>query len=916
MPEKSDSASGRSAFGMERPPPLVGRAAERGMLERLLTDVRSGGSPVLVLRGAAGIGKSALLDHLTAEAAGCRVAAAAGVRTEMELPFAAVHQLCVPMLDLLDGLPARQRHALGTAFGMRAGPVPDPSVLGAAVLGLLARAAEQHPLVCVVDDAQWLDPASARLLTEAARGLAVASAALVFAVREPAKADVLPGLPALEVGGLLDDDARMLISRAVPGPLDERVRDRILSEARGNPRALLELPRTVSAGGFPTAATGAAAPDRLRRKLDGLPPGAQTVLLLAAADPAGDPDLLRRASALLGADTAALDAAGELVEVGDPVRFRDPFDRSAVYGAAGPRERRRVHRALAEATGDADADRRAWHRAHGAAHPDEGIAADLERSAGRARERGGLPAAAAFLERAAALTPEAGRQAERVLAAAEAAHLAGALASARALLAAAGTGPLGRLQQARADVLRGRLDFAAHRGGDAPLLLVRAAERLEPLDAGRARAAYLDAVSAAMFAGRLARPGGGVQEVARAAGAAPRPPHAPRASDLLLDGFAILGKEGTAAAAPVLRQALAAFGDGLSADEELGRLWPACVAAWHLWDDARLVELSARFVELARGAGALGELPLALTMRAQVLLLTGDLAAAEALIDEVPDALEAAGGRLAPYGALALAALRGREAETSALVEATAAEAAERGEGLGIAAAELATAVLGNGLGRYGDALASAERAAGHERDPGVGNWAAVELVEAAARSGSGEAAAGALRRVTETTAAGGTDWALGVAARSRALLADDADAERLHLESIDRLGRTRVRADLARAHLLYGERLRRERRRAEAREHLRAALDLFTGSGMAAFAHRAARELRATGEAVRERTAETAEALTPREAEIAGLARAGLTNKEIATRLYVSPRTVEHHLRQVFTKLGITSRHQLEDRL
>ncbi|WP_217711242.1 LuxR family transcriptional regulator [Actinomadura sp. NAK00032] len=903
----------------------MGRAAERGALGRLLADVRGGGSPVLVLRGAAGVGKSALLDHLAAEAtestesaesaepAGCRVAAAAGVRTEMELPFAAVHQLCVPMLDLLDGLPGPQQDALGTAFGMRAGPVPDLPLLGAAVLGLLARAAEQRPLVCLVDDAQWLDPASARLLAEAADGLAVAGAALVFAVREPAGTDVLPGLPVLEVGGLPDADARTLVGRAVPGPLDEQVRDRILAEARGNPRALLELPRAVSAGGFPTAATGAAAPDRLRRRLGDLPPGARTVLLLAAAEPVGDPDLLRRAAALLGAGAAAVEAAGGLVEVGGPVRFRDPFDRSAVYDAAGPPERRRAHRALAEVTADADLDRRAWHRAHGAAHPDEGIAADLERSAGRARERGGLAAAAAFLERAAALTPEAGRQAERVLAAAETAHLAGALASARALLAV-GTGLLDTFQQARADVLRGRLAFAENRGGDAPSLLVRAAERLEPFDAGLARAAYLDAVFAGMFAGRLARPGGGMADMARAAGAAPRPPHPPRASDLLLDGFAVLGKEGTAAAVPVLRQAVAAFGDGMPADEELRWMWPACVAAWHVWDDGRLVELSGRFLELARGAGALGELPLALTMRAQVLLLTGDLAAAEALTGEVPGAMAAAGGRLAPYAALALAALRGREAETSALAEAAAAEAAERGEGLGVAAAELAAAVLGNGLGRYGDALAAAERAAGHERDPGVGNWAAVELVEAAARTGGGEAAAGALRRVTETAAAGGTDWALGVAARSRALLADDADAEPLHRESIDRLGRTRVRSDLARAHLLYGERLRRERRRAEAREHLRTALDLFTEIGMAAFARRAARELRATGETARERTAGAAAALTPREAEIAALARAGLTNKEIGTRLYVSPRTVEHHLRQVFTKLGITSRHQLED--
>jgi DNA-binding CsgD family transcriptional regulator len=917
MLEGSDPAGGWSAAGAPRPGLLVGREAECETLDRLLADVRGGESRVLVLRGEAGAGKSALLDHLVARSSGCRVVAATGVRSEMELPFAAVHQLCLPMLDLLDSLPEPQRHALGTAFGMRPGPAPDQFLISLAVLTLLAQAADERPLVCVIDDAQWLDRASAQILAFVARRLKAENAACVFAVRETAGSDVLPGLPVLEVGGLRDTDARTLLGRVLPGPLDEEVRDRILFEARGNPLALIELPRTVREGGF-VAAARRSLPDRLengfQRRLDGLPADSRTVLLLAAAEPLGDPALLRRAADVLGVDVAAAGEAGELVDFGDRVRFRHPLVRSAVYDAAVPRERRRAHRALADATDAAtDPDRRAWHRAHGAAHPDEGIAAELERSAGRAQARGGLAAAAAFLERAAALTPDAGRQAERALNAARVKLLAGAPASALELLAAAEAGPLSELQQANADLLRARLAYVTDRGSDAPPILVKAAKRLEPIDVRLSRATYLDAMSAAIFTGRLARPGGGTPEVASAAGAAPRPPHPPGAPDLLLDGFAALFNEGYAAAAPVLRRALAAFPGGTSAEEGLRWMWPACIAAIHTWEDALWEALSGRFVELARGAGALSELPLALTMRAHLLLYTGDLAAAGALIDELRAAIEATGGSLADYGAMTLAALRGREAEAAALIEATTADVTRRGEGIGITAAELATAVLGNGLGRYREAMIAARRAASQERDPGLANWAAVELIEAAARSGESEAAAGALRRMSEIAAVSGTDWALGVEARSRALLADDEAAEPLYQESITRLGRTRMRPDLARAHLLYGEWLRRGRRRTEARENLRTAFDLFTEIGMAAFADRSARELQATGETARRRDVAGAGPLTPQETQIAKLARTGLTNKEIATRLFVSPRTVEYHLRKVFAKLGITSRHQLE---
>ncbi|MFI0447484.1 ATP-binding protein [Actinomadura sp. 6N118] len=922
MSQKSDSGDGRSAAGAGgtlRPASLLGREAECRTLDRLLADVRGGESRVLVLRGEAGVGKSALLDHLVARSSGCRVVAATGVQAEMELAFAAVHQLCLPMLDLLDSLPEPQHDALGTAFGMRAGPAPDQFLISLAVLNLLAQAADERPLVCVIDDIQWLDRASAQVLTFVARRLMAESVACVFAVRDSGETDVLPGLPVMEVGGLRDADARTLVSRVVPGPLDEEVRDRILYESRGNPLALLELPKAASAGGFVAAATGQSLSSRIeagfQRRLNGLPADGRMMLLLAAAEPLGDTALLWRAADMIGIDAAAVDEADELIDFSDRVRFRHPLVRSAVYNAAVPRERRQAHRALAEATDAAtDPDRRAWHRAHSAAHPDEGIAAELERSAGRAQARGGLAAAAAFLERAVELTPDARRRAERALDAARAKHLAGKPESTLALLATAETGPLGELQQARIDLLRAQLAFVTNRGSDAPPLLVKAAKRLEPIDAGLSRATYLDAMSAAMFAGRLARPGGGMLEVASAAGAAPRPLHAPRAPDLLLDGFAALFNEGCAAAVPILRRALAAFGGGMSADEELRWMWLACVAALHIWDDDRWEALSGRYVELVRSVGALSELPLALTMRAHLLLFTGDLTAAGSLIDEVRAATEATGSNLAPYGAITLAALRGREAEASALIEVTTKDVTRRGEGVGITTAELATTVLNNGLGRYSEAMIAAQRAVVHERDLGVSNWAAVELIEAATRSGTSESAAGALRRLAEITGASGTDWALGVEARSRALLTEGEAAECLYQESITHLGRTRFRSDLARAHLLYGEWLRRERHRTQARQNLRTAFDLFTEIGMKAFADRAARELQATGETARKRNIETTEQLTPQEAQIARLARTGLTNKEIATRLYVSPRTVEHHLRKVFTKLGVASRHQLEE--
>ncbi|TMR33923.1 helix-turn-helix transcriptional regulator [Actinomadura geliboluensis] len=907
---------------------LTGRRAERGALDRLAGDVRAGQSRALVVHGEPGVGKSALLDYLAGRASGCRVARASGVQSEMELPLAGLHQLCTPMLDRLDRLPAPQRDALGVAFGLRSGQVADRFLIGLAVLTLLSDVAEERPLLCLVDDEQWLDRTSVQVLAFVARRLGAESVGLVFGTR--VSGGDLAGLPELPVNGLPDTDARALLDTALTGPMDERVRDQILAEARGNPLALLELPRGLTAvelaGGFglPGAVLPGGSPgtggveESFRRRVDVLPADTRRLLLLAAADPTGDTALVRHAASLLGIGIEAAAPATEagLAEFGVRTLFRHPLVRSVVYRSAAPAPRREVHEALAEVTDpSADPDRRAWHRAQAAAAPDQEIAEELERSADRARSRGGPGAAAAFLERAAMLTLDPARRAGRALAAAGAKAQAGALDAALDLLVMAEAGPLSEMERARVALLRAQLAFTTDRGGDAPLLLVQAAVRFEPIAADLARATHLDALVAASLAGRLASPGGHVLDVARAAVAAPRPSRPPRSPDLLLDGWAANFTEGYAAGVPILQQAVAAFHSGESADEDLRWLW---LAAMDLWDDERWDEFTARYLRHARASGALSELPLALSGRAYVLLFTGNLAAATSLVEELRTVKEATGSKLVPYSALFLAALRGRQEEVSALVEATGKEAVSRGEGIGIAVAEWTNAVLHNGLGDYPAAMAAAQRALHHQeypaiRYPGIANWAAPEFVEAAVRSGMSEAAADACRWIAEMTAACRTDWVLGVEARSRALLAEGDAAERLYRDAITYLGKGRIRTDLARAHLLYGEWLRRERRRTDAREQLHKAHRMLEAMGITAFAERAGRELRATGERTRKRTIATRAELTAQEAQIARLARDGLSNPEIATRLFISARTVQYHLGKVFQKLGITSRSQLD---
>jgi DNA-binding CsgD family transcriptional regulator len=844
----------------------------------------------------------------------------------MELAFAGLHQLCAPMLDCLPHLPAPQRDALQTAFGMSAGPAPDRFLIGLAVLGLLSEAAWERPLACLVDDVQWLDRASTQVLGFVARRLAADPVGLVFATRE--SGEELAGLPELILEGLEQEDARALLDSVLMGSLDVRVRDQVLAESRGNPLALLELPRGLSpadlAGGFglPGAipVTGRIE-ESFRRQLDALPPQTRRLLLLAAAEPTGDALLVGQAARDLGIPAQAQAPAVEagLAEFGAWVWFRHPLLRSVAYRSASWPERQEVHAALAEATDQAvDPDRRAWHRAAAATGPDEEVATELERSAGRAQARGGLAAAAAFLERAVTLTADPTRRAGLALAAAQTHLRAGAFRKARDLLAVAEAGPLDDCQDARAELVRGQIAFASGLGSAGPPLLLKAAKRLEPLDLDLARQTYVDAWMAAFMAGHLAG-AGDLLEVSRAARALPVPADPPCLVDLALDGLALLVTDGPAAAAPRLRQATRAFASPDTPAEEILRWsWIATVADEALLDDQGW-SVTVKQVQLARDAGALSQLPILLNRMGVQAVWTGDFAAAASLIAEVSAVCEATGAPLAPVTAMMLAAFQGRDAEVAALTRATIAQATAGGQGISVTIAYWVTAVLGNGLGRYQEALAAARQASEHKHVY-VSMWALPELIEAAVRTGNPRVADGALDLLAETTQASGSDLGLGIEARSRALLGGGEAAEARYREAIDRLGRARRRPEVARAHLLYGEWLRRERRRHEAQEQLRTAYGMLDAIGMDGFAERARRELLATGETVTKRTArparglhgETSEPLTAQEAQVARLAQDGLSNPEIATRLFISTRTVQYHLSKVFAKLGIKARGQL----
>jgi DNA-binding CsgD family transcriptional regulator len=902
---------------------LVGRQREREVLGRLLNAARGGDGGVLVVYGEPGVGKTALLEWTVEEARRFRVLRAVGIEGEMELPFAALQQLCSPILEFTERLPMPQGDALAVAFGLSAGAPPSPFLVGLAVLGLLSEAAEERPLLCVVDDAQWLDRASALALAFVARRLRAEKVASVFAARD--LGDTLAGLPELRVEPLGRRDARTLLESVLPAPLDERVLDRIVVETRGNPLALLELPRGLTpselAGGFglPVAVPlSASIEESFTRRLAGLPGDARRLMLVAAADPVGDTALVWRAARQLGIPESvveAVEAEGSL-ELGARVVFRHPLVRSAVYRAAGLKERRAVHRALAEATDpEIDPDRRAWHRAQAASTPDEDVAAELERSAGRAQARGGLAAVAAFLERAAALTPEPTHRAQRLLAAAGAKRDAGALETALGLLVDVEAGVLDELGRARVDLLRAQIALEQRRGRDAGPLFLSAARRLEPVDPELARETYLEALAGAMSSD--VEVVGGAPAVAQAARAAPTGTAPPRTVDVLLDAFAIRLTDGYAAAAPTLARALELLLATDVSSEDVGQRLSASrsrdsnIVALEMWDDEAVHLLAARQVQVARDAGALVHLQFALSFLARSHMLAGELAAATLMIDEARSIAEATGNPALVNAPMILAAWRGHEAQASELIEASSEEAAARRW----TSNNYARSVLYNGLGRYDAARDAAWEAM--QPDPiGYGAYLVPELAEAASRTGDRALLESALEWLSERTGVISSGWATGIEARVRALLSEGEVAESHYRESVAHLSGPHVRVELARTHLLYGEWLRRERRRLDARKHLRTALEAFTSMGAEAFARRAERELLATGERARKRTVDTLDQLTPQETQIARLAATGHTNREIAAQLFISPSTVEYHLRKAFRKLDVKSRTQLAHRM
>jgi DNA-binding CsgD family transcriptional regulator/tetratricopeptide (TPR) repeat protein len=897
---------------------LLGRQAEQSRLDETIAALRLGESRVLVLRGAPGIGKSALLAYAQGQATGFRMLRAAGVESEMELAFAGLHQLCAPLFDRLPSLPAPQRAALETVFRLRDGAPPDNFMVGLAVLGLLADASEKEPLLCLIDDAQWLDRASAQVLGIVARRLLAESVALILATRQTGP-DLL-GLPEIEVAGLAEADAHTLLNAVTLTRLDRHISDRIVAETDGNPLALVELTRgltaTQMAGGLglmEASTLPSRIEDSFLSRIQELPAASRLLLLIAAAEPVGDPDLVLRAADRLGVLLpAAADDTDGLLSLAERVTFRHPLVRSAVYRAAEPRDRRAAHRALAEVTDRPDAaDRRAWHLASAAAAPDEEVATELERSAAQAQARGGMAAAAAFLRRAVGLTADPHRRTDRLLAAAEACLPAGDLDEVRRLLEILGEQELDALAAGRAGTLRGQVAFASGGATEAIGELLTAADQFEVADSRLARETYLTAWGMAVsIADQDA-----LQRVSHAVLDLPSPAD-PSPLDLLLDGFAVLATQGRAAAAELLRQATSLLID-IPAVDVLRWGWVATGASSAIWDEQAMRAIYTRQVEVVREAGALRELPYHLSTLGYALSWTGDFDAAEAVIAEGNTIAAATGNPMPPYPALRLLSLQGREPEATAMIAATIEGSAATGFGMGITAAQWAAAVLYNGLARYPEAMRAA-RSTADITEPWITTWLLPELVEAAARSGESEIAKDALDRLIEATQPFDTDFATGLEARTRALVADGADADDLYRQAIERFERTRLRPELARAHLVYGEWLRRERRRVDAREHLRTAHDLFAAIGMEGFAERARRELIATGETVRRRTAATAAdvELTAQERQIAQLVRDGFTNPEVAARLFLSPRTVEWHLRKVFGKLGVTSRRQLRDAL
>lgn len=907
-------------------PSLVGRHRECAVLDDLVAGLRAGRSTVCAIRGEAGVGKSVLLEYVAAQASGITVTRAQGIEADIELAYASLHQLCTPFLSSVGGLPDPQRDALRVAFGMAAGEPPDRFLVGLAVLSLLTRASETRPVLVVVDDAQWLDQVSLQTLEFVARRLLAEPVAMVFTVRDLDGVEVLSGLPDLRLTGLDRRAAAELLELSVDGRLDLRVRDRLVAETGGNPLALLELSRGRSAADL-AYGLDALGPGTLSsrveqdfaRRVAALPEHTRTLLLVAAAEPVGDPHVLLRATELLKVtpDAAPAKAAG-LIEFGEAVRFRHPLARSAVYRAAGPEQRRAVHRALAEAT-DAvlEPDRRAWHAALASDGPDESVADDLEQAAGRARQRGGLAAEAVLLERAATLTPDAWQRGHRALAAAEAHFAAAAPDRATELASLADLCPLTPLDQARLARLRARMLFGRSRSEEAAPLLLDAAARFTAEGSPLARETYLEALSATVFAGRVHGPYG-AEAVAIAARTSGAPASASAGSDLLLDAIATLLVDGPDRGLPALAAAYEPFLHEPLDSRDAAMRWllsvPVALEVFfhHRWDLPGWDALSARAERVAREIGALSVLPLVLVYRAGLHVQRGDFAAAGRQLEEA-DALASATGQ-APlqYASLVLAAWTGDEAAAAAVFEEARAAAIEHGEVSLLRVTGYVRGVLYNGLGRYEEALAAART--GFDDDGfNFTGMSLIEHVEAAVHCGELDQARESLDRLVALTRATDTGWARGIVARGRAQLAADGDdVELLFRTAIAELRRDRMTLEVARTHLVYGEWLRRNRRRADAREQLRTAYQLFDGMRSAAYAERTQRELLATGEHVRARGADTTQQLTFQEAQIAALAAEGMTNQKISAELFLSPHTVEWHLRKVYAKLGIGSRRDL----
>ncbi|MEU8225250.1 AAA family ATPase [Kribbella sp. NPDC048915] len=905
---------------LHSPAALLGRDRELSQLLTLVRHAHAGRSGTLVVTGTAGIGKTALLDRLATLVAGdMRVVRMVAAESEMELTYAGLQLLCGPLMPSAEGLSAPQLEALDAAFGLRGSEAPNPLVLSLAVRNLLERAAGAGSLLCIIDDAQWLDNVSARTIASVARRLSDERIALVMASRR--QAPPLDDLPHLTVTGLADHHARALLRGALAGAIDERVADQLIVESSGNPLALRELPRSLSpsdlAGGFALASSiplESRIEQSLLAQLATIPAATHTLLLLAAADPTGDTGLLWRAGAILGLGPEHLDHAQQVdaLVVSGRVSFRHPLIRSAIYRSASPAERRAVHAALADATyEERDPDRRAWHRASATVLPDEDVADGLVRSADRARTRGGMAASAAFLERAAELTPDPEVRADRVLAAAESKLDAGAATDALRLVNTIRDLSTSR-QEAMVDHLRARAEYALRRDRSAPRRLLRAAQALEPYNPQLARDTYLLALTAATYAGRLGEPGA-AKEIAAAVLAATDDDRLPSAGDLILRGQALLCGEGPAAARSTVRQAIDAFRTAPAGAGELQRMWVGGRAAQDVWDADGLRALAERQVEVARSTGVLTVLPMALNLLMVVRTFDGDLDEAERICDDIDAILLITGHSLPPYGRAFLAAYRGRVEEVELRAAELRADAQARGEGYGLTVANLAEALVYNGAGRYEEAVASARGELPYAHELGHAMRTLLELIEAATRTGEKALAEVAYEQLTLVTPPRGeSDWSDAFMALAQAQLCDGDEAARLYQRAIELFGLIRVPMLRGRGQLLYGEMLRRQGRRIEARDQLRAAFDVLTKCGMAGFADRARRELNATGERVRPRTVTTTEELTDQELAIAQLARDGLTNREIGARLFISAHTVDWHLRKVFTKLAIKSRKEL----